>query len=263
MAARYGYDKNGKRIISVTEVIRVAYKFLDGKYVDDWKTGLAFDMGVEFGRARQDDGSKLMADLHSANKWLAQNEHRFALRDLADIGTAVHSFMETELLKRNPEAWAGEDRPHFDRPKLAKTTYGAMSALSFLKAKESVMNVHAIERKVFLPEDESLLPFSVAGRVDLDCTYHGQRVVMDWKTSAAKSLTHIVQLSAYSKMLEPTQGKMGAVIVYLKKDSVGFMKPIVLSENQIEKGWKMFIRCAHVIESMIDFGVDVFSYIDS
>ena len=140
----------------------------------------------------------------------AKTIHRKKKDEAADIGTAVHNYLETYIKAKIN--W--EEPP--DMPVNEQVKKGIIAFVKW--AKENKVQFISSERKVYSKEHE------YAGTLDMEAIVNGKLAVVDFKTSKGIYPEYFIQTTAYAKALqEETGNKYKEVwILRIPKDGTDF-----------------------------------------
>lgn len=157
-------------------------------------------------------------------KVASQGGDPILIRDRAGrIGTLAHAMIEDHLLGRPTDM---SDSSASD----IKAAQTAFAAWLTWKASHELEPLHLEMRLAH----ETL---KYGGTVDFLGRLDGRRALLDWKTSSRMNLEHIVQVSAYEKLLpEPVE----EVWIVRADKKTGLPEPHQISVSQRAWGWAVF-----------------------
>jgi hypothetical protein len=178
--SKHLYMVDDKIVYGVTSACGV----LDKPALKQW----AVNMGVNY----LEDNLKLGMTIDEINKTKllqgAKYAHKDRLTQAADIGTAVHLYLETYLK-------AGINKQPL--PPLPINKYIKKGVEAFLEwAKEHKVKFLSSERKIYSKE------YGYAGTADGYALVDGKKAVIDFKTSSGIYDDMFLQTSAYAKAIE-------------------------------------------------------------
>jgi len=154
------YNSAGKRLPSVTTIIG---RFKDGAALSKWQFRMGFEQGT----------------LHGLGKPYVDDSYAIG-RDAADVGTLVHALVEDHILGRE-SALAADIDPRIRSGFEAYRSWERQSRLKIVATETRLVS----EAHQF------------GGTPDAVGELEGQLVLLDWKTSNAVYVDHLVQLAAY------------------------------------------------------------------
>ena len=217
---KHMYKVNDKIVFGVTSICGI----LDKKALMYWAVNMAIK--------HLDSVLKPGMIIDEINKTKMLNEakvaHRNTLSQAADIGTAVHNYLETYLK-------AGINKqPLPDLPINKDIRKGVEALLKWVK--DNNVKFLDSERKIYSKE------FGYAGTLDASATINGELAIIDFKTSKGFYPEYFLQVSAYCKALEEETGNKYKKVYILRipKDGSEFA---FVETNNIDLYFKSFLGC--------------------
>lgn len=219
---KHRYELDGEKLLSCTSVTgRFPKPGL--KY---WSANCAGDYIEE----NLEPGQKLDEVEISQLAEEASNAHKNVAHEEATVGQKVHEWVEDTIRARIQ----GASIPDFPRNKRVRS-----SCEQFLEW-ESEHDIDWImhERPIVIPSEHG----HVAGTLDICCLFNSD--IMIWDSKAAKGLypSNLLQVTAYAKGLEFTQGidVDGVGLLRVPKNGGEFETHIETDEEMLEKHWQQF-----------------------
>jgi len=165
---------------------------------------------------------------------LAQKEYRTVSQREADIGTAIHEWIESWIKGENPEI-----------PNDERIANGIISFLKWQKEVKARFNKKDSERLVYSRK------YGYAGTLDAIATIKKKKVIIDFKSSRDIYNEYRYQLAAYWQAYEEENGKTfdhGLIIRFDKE--TGQFDPdkniLEISRDEYEKDIKAFLGALEV-----------------
>lgn len=91
--------------------------------------------------------------------------------------------------------------------------------------------------------------YKVGGTIDWYGALDGAMTLVDLKTSGRVYDEHIIQVAAYSKLMEESGYKVEAVrILRFSREDDGNSRDMVLTVRQVERGWEVFVRLREIYD---------------
>lgn len=140
----------------------------------------------------------------------AKTIHRQKKDEAADIGTAVHNYLETYI--KSKINWE-------KTPELPVNEQVKKGIMAFIKwAKENKVQFMSSERKVYSKK------YEYAGTLDMEAIVNGKLSIVDFKTSSGIYPEYFIQTAAYAKALEEETGNkyQEVWILRIPKDGTAF-----------------------------------------
>lgn len=164
-----------------------------------------------------------------ARKMAMQGIDPYKVRDQAgSIGTLAHKLVEYHLLKKEVDFLSEYSK---DDQELAQNAFEA-----FLEWEDSV-DLKPVEMEERLVSEWH----QFGGTIDLQAYVNGKFSLVDFKTSNGIYPDHVIQLSAYEKLMtEAGNAPETKYILHLHKER-GDFKP--LPYYDLEEYWEVFLHC--------------------
>ena len=204
---KHSYFLDGEKIHSVTRVIDACFP----KYLVDW----AVKEGAEAYLNAWNQGE--VQDRYD----LIINAHKEISTEAADIGSAVHDWIEEYIKGNDPaEPLVGEN---------------CISAFRDWHKKTDVTWLHS-ELKVLYKTDN----YCFAGTVDAVAEINGRLYVIDFKTSKAIYKSYYLQVAAYVMAVKKQLGlDCEGIILRLDKETGKYQEKIFKASDH----FRMFMNC--------------------
>lgn len=219
-SVKHTYEANGKIVFGVTSITGV----LDKPALVYWAANMGaewFEKNIPMGTVIDEiSRSKIIEGIKTA--------FRKKSKEAADIGTAVHKYLE-EYLNAGINKEPLPDMPHNENIRNA--------IKAFLEwTKENKVKFIASERKVYSKK------YGYAGTLDALGYVNGELAIIDFKTSSGIYPEMFIQTSAYAQAVNEEDGSSikTCYVVRVPKDGSEFE---VQQDNHMELNFKSFLGC--------------------